>query len=778
MKIAFLVLALSASAQNPLTEFYQKASAVESADAEGKRDEAAKLLAALDIPEGTVGAYLRRAELRARLGEFDGAEKDMRAALVVSPKDFQVLCNLVQFLRERSRLADSLEAANILVTVTEGIPAHNRAEKWLQRGETYMRLERFDEAEADIALALRDKPDDIPSLWLMVQALMRRGDPKRALPFATRMVEAGAPGLEKARALAQRGQVKEALGDAVGAEADMTAAIAEDPTEAVALEALMQRLRAQGRLKEALELSDKMIAASHASPPTRRAILREQRAQTRRLAGDLKGAEEDAREALRIEPDAASPLRALTELLVDLDRAPEALKTADALVKVMGNATGTPRAEAFVLRARVLDALGRSADAAADLASAKRAAPDSPAALKAGARRARADGRASEAADLSARLVSGSSTAPASDRYEAFVERALAYADLGRRDDAVKDLQTAATLAENGALVDAFLRLDRPDLALPLAEKFVVSASSAEKSEALERRARVREATGKAGDALADFAAAVEAGPSRRGPRLGAARLLAKLGRSDEAMAAADALVAVSSGAVPADAAEALVWRAGRRAAGGDIVGAEADHAAAEGILPGHHARSPDAAGAWASVVARRSRPEALALLARLRAHPASGAKERAALNAVEAEARWTDGDAKTASLRMVAALRLDAKIACLGAPLLSDRSVAAAGYFDACVARFPKDAGLRTDRGVARWRRGQKALALTDFRAALSASPGFLPAALSLAAGLEQSGRKADAAAVLSKALEHADPGAEPAEAARLELARLIKNN
>ncbi|MEQ1920624.1 MAG: hypothetical protein ABL955_15655, partial [Elusimicrobiota bacterium] len=82
----------------------------------------------------------------------------------------------------------------------------------------------------------------------------------------------------------------------------------------------------------------------------------------------------------------------------------------------------------------------------------------------------------------------------------------------------------------------------------------------------------------------------------------------------------------------------------------------------------------------------------------------------------------------------------------------------------------------LLTDRGVARWSRGAREDALSDFRAALTSSPGFLPAALSLAAGLESTGLKDEAVAVLRTALKSGDPRNEAAAAARRELERLTK--
>lgn len=121
----------------------------------------------------------------------------------------------------------------------------------------------------------------------------------------------------------------------------------------------------------------------------------------------------------------------------------------------------------------------------------------------------------------------------------------------------------------------------------------------------------------------------------------------------------------------------------------------------------------------------------------------------------------------------MDAALAADAAAACR-APLLRERGKAAIAWFDACLARLPKDPELRADRGVARWTAGDKAGAAADFRAALAAKAGFLPAAMSLASALEADGKGTEAVKVLERALaaEGVDPALVPD--AKAQLARL----
>jgi Tfp pilus assembly protein PilF len=897
---ALLFLASAGAARAEWTaDFTRDAARAQAALRDGRREAAAASIAALKVPESAKPAdrsdmLLRRAELKAQLGDFGGVEADEREALSGEPRNFAALCALTQFLRERGRLGDSLKTAQALVQVEDGIPAGNRAEKWLQRAETLMRLGRFDESVADVERALRDKPGDVPSLWLMAQVLVRAGRAREAVAFADRMLDAARTPPEKARALSQRAQAREAAGDQAGADADVAQALAADPADHVALEARVQRLRAQGRLAEALEMSDRMVAAGSAAPPTRRAVLLEQRAQVKRALGDAAGAEADLAAALDAEPDSIPPLRSLAELRLERGDAVGAEEAAARLLKAAAEAPAPMRAEALLLRARAAQARGRRAEADADRGAALALAPDSAAVLRAAAAAALAAGDVAGALAASDRLVAVTAGATAQERSEARQKRAAALLAAGRRAEAgaefaesarltpgaafpreqlaalaLEDKRYAEAEALAGPLIDgaasareraaalvlrarvrsaradrrgagddlkaalaadpssrealaALVELDsrrsssdeirpyaerqfaaaaaapagdvdalqtmisvaslltrvgRADLALADAKVLVersASAAPALRAAALCARGTAFESLGRLDDALADADLAVAAAPAERAPRFLRARVLARLDRAREALAAADELVAVSTGGAPDAAAEALLWRAERRAAGGDWNGADADHRAAEAAAPGAHAADAAAGERWAAAVAAlRGRKAAWELLSELRKAPGASRAARAALASAEAESRWSAGDAEGARAAMRAALDADAAEAC-AAPLLADRAKAAAAWFDACAARRPRDARLLNDRGVARWSAGRRREAEADFRAALAAEPGFLAAALSLASALEADGKAAEAARALETALSA--PGADPALAgeARAQLARL----
>ena len=283
----------------------------------GRRDEAAAVVAALTVPEDAppaarAGMLLARARLKDDLRDFAGEEADARAALALRPGGFDELACLTQFLRDRGRLDESLALAGRLAATTEPVAPFNRAERWLQRAETLNRMGRTAEAEADVRRALEAKPDDVPSLWLGAQILLRAGRAAEALPYAERMLAAARGAGERARAYSQRAQVRGALGDKAGAAADAEAAVRADPRDLAALESAMEAAQAAGRPGEALAFADRAVAA--AAPAPQKAVALQQRARLKRARGDRAGAEADLRAALAAQPDAEPVRRELEEL--------------------------------------------------------------------------------------------------------------------------------------------------------------------------------------------------------------------------------------------------------------------------------------------------------------------------------------------------------------------------------------------------------------------------------------------------------------------------------
>lgn len=112
------------------------------------------------------------------------------------------------------------------------------------------------------------------------------------------------------------------------------------------------------------------------------------------------------------------------------------------------------------------------------------------------------------------------------------------------------------------------------------------------------------------------------------------------------------------------------------------------------------------------------------------------------------------------------AAVALDADAACRRAPDLADPQTLPASYFAACAARFPTDARVLTDRGVALWRDHRAAEAAASLRAALRADPGWIPAALSLSAALGPAGAAESRRALRTALAKSSEPASSPLRA------------
>ena len=230
--------------------------------------------------------------------------------------------------------------------------------------------------------------------------------------------------------------------------------------------------------------------------------------------------------------------------------------------------------------------------------------------------------------------------------------------------------------------------------------------------------------------------------------------LLMRAGRPAEALAAAGRLVAAAT--TPSDQAESRALRADIELGQGKYAEAEADLKTAVDLSP----QSGELRIREAVALSRAGkRSAALGVLddAGAALSEAPGVT-RARWLAARGFVKMSVNDEAGARTDLAQALEADARAACLGSSDLEDRRRLPAFYFDACVARFPADASLRLDRGVARFvSKGDAPGAQADFREALKIRPDSLEAALSLAALLEQSKRGAEALAILDGALAKA---------------------
>jgi len=307
--------------------------------------------------EDRADMLFKRADLLEKARSYVFAERDLRAAAALTSRRFEALRLLAQFLRERRRLDEALAYGDELAALT-GLRPADESEALLQRAETLMGLGRNSEAEADVERALRANPGDHSSLWLKVQIRMRERRFPEALSAADEMLAAAKTSAERGRALAQRAQIRRGLGDANGARADARAAAKEAPDDSAVLEAVLETLSGAGERGEARAVADRMVAVG--GSPIRKAVVLAERAELRKDAGDLRGAEQDLREAYAGYPEDLTTLAGLASLMIDEGRLAEADLWSQRLSSASARMGASFQGDADLIAARVRQAQGRT----------------------------------------------------------------------------------------------------------------------------------------------------------------------------------------------------------------------------------------------------------------------------------------------------------------------------------------------------------------------------------------------------------------------------------
>ncbi len=365
---------------------------------------------------------VRRGNLRARRGEFDGAVADYTDALRLRP-DAEVYRARG---RARAGQGDGAGAVEDFSEALRGNPEDAAALR--ERGAAHARLGNHERAAADYGAALGHDPHDLAALFGRANAYylsgahdlaladydavlrreprhlgafgMRglchavRGDHARALAdfgqvlrldpdsvqaYADRARSHASLGdFERALAdcaealrrapsaalLSDRGMVNAARGDHEAAAADHTAALELDPGNFAALVRRGDALCALGRVEEGLADYDRAAESGPSSP-----VAPHRRARARAGSGDSERALADLEEAVRRDPGYVPALVERGGLLCGLGRHAEALADFDAVLRV------APEPAAYAGRGHAYSVLGDFARALADFGEALRLAP-------------------------------------------------------------------------------------------------------------------------------------------------------------------------------------------------------------------------------------------------------------------------------------------------------------------------------------------------------------------------------------------------------------------
>ncbi|MHC4946926.1 MAG: tetratricopeptide repeat protein [Planctomycetota bacterium] len=149
--------------------------------------------AALEVDDLFFPAKGNLAVLCNAQGRNDEAERLLREILAAYPEQYDSAYSLGLLLAEMGRLE---EAAETLRRAADGMPGHARSRYNL--GLVLQRLGRLDEAEAALVGAVEVEPGSLEYLYGLADHYIKRGDLRRALVVADRMITI-APGEQVGR---------------------------------------------------------------------------------------------------------------------------------------------------------------------------------------------------------------------------------------------------------------------------------------------------------------------------------------------------------------------------------------------------------------------------------------------------------------------------------------------------------------------------------------------------------------------------------------------------
>lgn len=722
-------------------------------------------------PESRAKAWSLKARVQLGLKDEAGAEKSLREALRLLPEG-PALSSLLHLTRSQRRFAESLSYADKLVAAAAGASAAERAAALVQKAQIQVELSDENGAEKSLREALRLQPAG-PALTMLLDLALARKRFSEALPLAESLEAAiaSASASERAEAFVQKARIQLELKDEAGAEKSLARALSLAP-EGRALPMLLRLLTAQRRYAEALSCAERLERAGAGSPAGERAAVLSEKGRIQLALGDERGAEKSLRAALLLHVDGPA-LASLLRLAMSQRRFAEALSHAEALEKADAQASPRERAEAAAVKAQIQLALKDEAGAEKSLRRSLRLFPEGPA-LSSLLDLTRSQRRFAESLSYAERLVSAASRAPASERAAALVMKARIQLELKSEPGAERSLREALTLQPEGPALPMLLELAvsrrRFAEALALAERVEAASAQApppERAAALARKARIQLELKDAAGAEKSLLLSARLDPSgSAAPQL--LQMAESRGGFAEALSFVEMIEAAGAQGPPRERASLLVRKARLQRALKDDRGARESLERALSLAPG------EMDALWMLFDAKRRDPgEALRFVAAR--GPAAG-ESKAPWLALLGHARALNRDREGARRDLGEAVALDPEGVCFGALFDQRRGELDTLYFDRCLERFPANAALHSDRGVARYLAGERDAALADFRAAVALEPGHLAAHLNLLSLLAGQDRLREAREAAEEAAAAAGEGPSPIRDRILEIRESLR--
>lgn len=546
------------------------------------------------------------------------------------------------------------------------------------------------------------------------------------------------------------------LKDNAGAEKSLMQALEMPADQTVALEMLVRMKLDGNRPSEALVYADRLIKANENHSPPQRAAAYWLRARAQHELKDEGGAENSLKRALEIHADHTLALEMLVVMKLDGNRPAEALVYAGRLITANENHSPPQRAAAYWLKARAQLELKDAGGAEKSLKQALAIEPDQASALEILVRM-KLDGRQpAEALAYTDRLImAGANSSPPMQQATAHSLRARVQLELKNEDGAEKSLKKALEIhADHTPALEMLVRMKldgrRPAEALIYADRLIKASenlSPAQRAAAYGQRAQAQLELKDEVGAEKSLKQALEIESDQASALEMLIRMKLAGRRPTEALIWADFLVKIYGKHPPGQRAAAYRRRAQVHLELKNAAAAQEDLKQALESLP------DDLEALWMLVETKREQPrEALVLVT---SHQPTDLRLQAPWLILRGMVRLMLSDESSALEDFGAAVNLDSAVSCFGDIVQKYRDRLDSHYFDRCVARYPENPTLYSDRGVARFRLGQREGAVADFRRAVELRPDYMEPHLSLASALAAQERLVEALAETGLALD-----------------------